>query len=327
MVNLAEMFARAMQRNQTVPLLPSVSEIDLRKRDIDDEAAEALAERIRCDEDGVFVALVLSDNRIGPVGAEALAGAVANSNKIISLDLGGNDVGDEGAKSFAEAIPTSSTIDRLVLCNNGITDRGVMALAESLCSNETVTQLDLSWNDVSVEGSKALADSLCCNKKLTNLCLTHNNIDDEGAEALANAIGENSVVHLDLSGNSIGQDGFKSFANALESNPHRIQLCFRDIRLAIKATGHSRCDTDVGLISRLAGVFFNPLGEQCRRNLLFSIHKAALTKIAQEALEVENQTKSLLLNRVGRKVGLSGLYHILQNLPDIFQCFQTQMQN
>lgn len=59
--------------------------------------------------------LLLSRNRIGPLGARALAGALPNLASLRVLDLGGNLLSDEGASAIFEALPRLESLSTLIL--------------------------------------------------------------------------------------------------------------------------------------------------------------------------------------------------------------------
>ena len=54
--------------------------------------------------------LDLSENKIGPEGAAAVAKALASNESVIELNLGGNGIGPDGAAALAKALECNASI-------------------------------------------------------------------------------------------------------------------------------------------------------------------------------------------------------------------------
>lgn len=117
--------------------------------------------------------LRLCDNRIGPAGAAALAGA----ERLRHLDLRGNAVGDTGAAALA----AHPGLQDLRLEDNCLTASGAGALAEA----RSLRALDLSRNTLGDVGARALAAA----PGPATLRLRGCGIGDAGAQALLDTRG------------------------------------------------------------------------------------------------------------------------------------------
>lgn len=83
-----------------------------------------------------------NENRIGNLGAEALATTLLHCRSLVVIDLHGNSVGDVGAMAFANALRRNNTQECLKLHGNDITELGVMAFGSALVTdNHTITIL------------------------------------------------------------------------------------------------------------------------------------------------------------------------------------------
>jgi len=107
--------------------------------------------------------LNLSENKLGPEGATALAPAIGVCGSLTKILVGVNKLGDEGA---------------IVLCD---------ALRESKVTK--VEELDLGGNDIGPEGAKAVAAMAAAMPSLTSLDVRYNlRMGEEGKAALRGAI-------------------------------------------------------------------------------------------------------------------------------------------
>jgi hypothetical protein len=116
--------------------------------------------------------LYLADNRIGDVGATALATVLASPGSVLTtLGLSSNHVGDEGAVALATALSGNGALTALELNGNAeLGDRGVSALAAVLgrptCA---VQQFSCANTGFGSAGVHALAAALTTNQSLWTL--------------------------------------------------------------------------------------------------------------------------------------------------------------
>jgi hypothetical protein len=113
--------------------------------------------RLRCDgiytlslhllENKHLKVLELSCNEIGPDGAQSLATYIKASDCVLeSLFLKANKLGDLGAKAMAQAIAENHSLIHIDLTNNNIHDLGLSRLAEALSVNTTLLSFKLFNN-------------------------------------------------------------------------------------------------------------------------------------------------------------------------------------
>ena len=155
-------------------------------------------------------ALDLSHNKIGAVGATAIADSKTLTN-LQSLNLAWNAIGPDGARAIANS-PTFANLQSLDLELNAIDADGARAIADSKFLTN-LQDLNLSSNNIGPDGGMAIADS----KILTNLQslnLADNAIGPDGATAIANSKTLTNLQDLNLSFNEIGDDGTTAIANS-----------------------------------------------------------------------------------------------------------------
>jgi len=106
----------------------------------------------------------LSGIGLGDTGARALAWAFARPQQptIGELCLGSNRIGDVGAMAIAAVLGAGSTIRRLSLRDNSIGDIGAQAIAAALAANTALEELDLWGNELSGMGKRALLSTARC---------------------------------------------------------------------------------------------------------------------------------------------------------------------
>jgi len=157
-----------------------------------------------------LTSLTLSENRISPVGAAALAQSETLLN-LPKLDLNCNRIGEAGVAALAES-RTLRSLTSLDLRSNQVGDAGAAALAQSP-NLPNLTSLHLSWNFIHDAGSTALAQSKTV-MNLTSLNLSWNRIGHEGAAALAQSANLRNLTSLDLCCNRIGDAGVAALAES-----------------------------------------------------------------------------------------------------------------
>ena len=92
-----------------------------------DAAAAVLAAVLEANT--TLTALCLSDNTIGPAGAESLATALKKNTTLTYLGLPGGNIGPAGAESLAKALKTNTTLTYLCLQFNNIGPAGAESLS------------------------------------------------------------------------------------------------------------------------------------------------------------------------------------------------------
>lgn len=212
---------------------PKLTHIELLENNVDDEAIVFLSESLRkIPPNHEPISITLRRNKFGPVGARALAAALAANAPVQWLDLRYNEsIGDEGAQAIglaladnkilrgldllkckcgyltASALQDSLTegnkrLETLLLQDNlgmqGLRCLGFM-LQEAKCP---LTDLYLWQCDLDAQSLEHLCRSLRNNQRLSTLALSYNKIDDNGAIYLGDMILHNhSIKKLQLGRN------------------------------------------------------------------------------------------------------------------------------
>ena len=74
----------------------------------------------------------LTNNQIGPQGAQILADLVETNPNIGGLILMGNPIGDDGAMAIVSALHPNSNLCTLIVMDCGLSDEGVRALDDAM---------------------------------------------------------------------------------------------------------------------------------------------------------------------------------------------------
>jgi hypothetical protein len=127
------------------------------------------------------VHLNLSDNQIGPDGAERLAGVLAQCPALAHLDLCGNQIGPTGADSLAGVLGQCAALSHLDLSCNDMGSNpprnrsgGAEKLAGVLGQCTALAHLDISWNQIGDRDGQKLARVITECPALTYLNLRGN---------------------------------------------------------------------------------------------------------------------------------------------------------
>ena len=78
----------------------------------------------------------LNDNKIGPSGASAIAGALKVNAVLTSCDLGNNGIGVEGAKALASALEVNGVLTKLDLQYTGLNEDSKQLLRNAVGNRE-----------------------------------------------------------------------------------------------------------------------------------------------------------------------------------------------
>ncbi|CAJ1368041.1 unnamed protein product [Effrenium voratum] len=166
------------------------------------------------------------ETRIGDLGAERVAMALAANTSTQTLRLNDNDIGDAGVGLLAEALRENRCLATLSLNRNRIGALGAAQLSQTLASS-ALTQLDLSQNGLGDEGVVHLAEGLSNPRGLLVLELQVNRVGDAGAQALAAVLPQTRLRQLHLRDNQISGPGAMALAEALpRSKLELLDLCF-----------------------------------------------------------------------------------------------------
>jgi len=102
----------------------------------------------------------LRRNQIDDAGATALAAAIQHSTSMTTVDLFDNDIGAAGAAALAAAIQHSTSLITLNLFNNLIGAAGTAALAAAIKHSTSITTVPVGYYNRGVPGDAAVCDAL-----------------------------------------------------------------------------------------------------------------------------------------------------------------------
>jgi len=200
----------------------ALKELCLSSNLIGDRGMQVLAESFPvCDS---LQRLLLDRNRIGPIGAKALACRLPRSNireVVLGSHLGGNPLGEDGVEALAASLDDRlprAAADRAVRLQGlnleacGVGERGARALASSLPKSE-LAFLSIAHGDLGDAGAKVVLDAVPLG--LASLDLAGNDLTDASANPVADALYR--VPGLAV---SVAQNQLSSSMRALLSDEH-----------------------------------------------------------------------------------------------------------
>jgi Ran GTPase-activating protein (RanGAP) involved in mRNA processing and transport/Flp pilus assembly protein TadD len=197
----------------------SISEIDLSKNNMSDEAIERLTDFLKINPS--LTKLNLNSVKLSNRGLIILIDVFKNNQQITEIDFSDNDISDEGAEFLAEFLKTNQTLKKLNIKGNKITSKGLRSLDEALKANSSLDNLDFIFN-INAESLTELS-RFFSNKKA--LDFQSQRFGDQGAIALANILKDNQIINkVNLYFNSIGEKGVLALSTALKSNSSLFNL-------------------------------------------------------------------------------------------------------
>ncbi len=108
----------------------------------------------------VSLLIRLHGNPLGDEGIGYIADALADDDKVTTLDVGDCQIGDEGIEKLSEMLAKNKTLQDLNLSGNSITNKGWEKFSDALKSNSTLTTLSLDFNNLQDEGVEILSEGL-----------------------------------------------------------------------------------------------------------------------------------------------------------------------
>lgn len=212
--------------------LKQIRVLNLTKCKLGDNEVSAIVSAVRKAR-GLEV-LILSDNKIGPVGGEKLAQLTAHSPRLRSLALTKtNWIKTAPLAAIGRAIVScSGTLSELDFSSCKIKSEGAAALfgptkAQSATHKPAMASLKLCNNYLCDNGIPAVADYVArCAKTISELYLGSNNITQTGAKELAKVLwNADSLRVLDMSANIIKAEGAVSLLESLATpGSHAMRL-------------------------------------------------------------------------------------------------------
>jgi Ran GTPase-activating protein (RanGAP) involved in mRNA processing and transport len=214
--------------------------LDLSFNNLIDEGVSEVCEAIQNNKETKLASLNFERNRIGPVGANAVAAMVAVNGALTVANLLRNPLDAESAKMLAEVAKQKG----ISLCgirrdqttadfhDQYLKPPDAILLASDLTQAVVtggLTSINLSGNHLTnlgtdMTGIKELAAALGVNGGLTKISLAKNKLGEEGTKAICEATEQNTTLkELDISGgfgecNIGGSAGAKHVAKMLGVN-------------------------------------------------------------------------------------------------------------
>ncbi len=199
-------------------LLPD-GRLDLCKQGLGPLGAHAVADALATNHH--VTSVLMGADHLGPDGARALARIALTAPAVDTLYLGCNAVGPEGARHLADAIAPSTRIRALWIKRNELGPDGARHLARMLRENRSLRTLDAVSNGLGASGIAALCDALAERPDaLDTLFLCGNDAGPEGARHVAELLARGAGLRaLFFAGNAIGDEGARHLARALPLAP------------------------------------------------------------------------------------------------------------
>jgi len=192
--------------SRSLPLLQSLTSLNLSRNTIDDEKVRMVAQGLA--DNFTVTTIDLSHNRIADRGVRALARILADKCVIDTLDLSDNQIHTGGGKALGKALRKNDTLQVLNLRLNRLGDEGGRLLFEGMLSNSTLQTLNVSSNALEVECARAIAAVGRSNEELVlcDLDLSSNPLTEEGGRLLRDLDANRTLTRMDLRETGIGVD-------------------------------------------------------------------------------------------------------------------------
>ena len=200
--------------------------VEVAKNSLKDQGCINIAEGILASV--TVLHLDVASNGLTCEGIYKLVKKLAQSQSLISLDLRSYDgykknrVGTLGAKAIAEMIKESKFIGYLNLMNTSLTTKGLKMIIDSLSQNLSLSHLNVSYNKFSNKVVHNLADAIVASN-LSELFIAGNKIGNLGCAVLSKMLkgeyeGFALIEKLDISDNNIDSVGLGLMFQALCTN-------------------------------------------------------------------------------------------------------------
>eukprot|EP01015_Nassula_variabilis_P001574 TRINITY_DN1084_c0_g1_i23.p1 TRINITY_DN1084_c0_g1~~TRINITY_DN1084_c0_g1_i23.p1 ORF type:complete len:324 (+),score=72.25 TRINITY_DN1084_c0_g1_i23:66-1037(+) len=164
-------------------------------------------------------AMDLSNNAIGPNGAQALAPFFETTKTLKVLIINNCGLGIEGARIIAQALQKGNVnLEVISMARNRIEDDGVTHLASSLRNMTELREVYVFQNFIRKEGMKNLLEALKSTTKLEALDVQDNYIIEGSVDALISIIYNSEKLKvINVSDCNISEDSNERIIEALEA--------------------------------------------------------------------------------------------------------------
>ncbi|KNC54176.1 uncharacterized protein AMSG_09962 [Thecamonas trahens ATCC 50062] len=173
------------------------------------------------EEETVFDAVVVADQKLGGPATEALLAALVETYDFVAhLVLWRTESGSQGASAVARLLHTSSSLVSLEMVDIGMGARPGADLGRALQLNASLKSLTLDHNPAfGAQGVAGLATGLRWNESLTKLSMRFCGLDAAAGAVLGSKIlpYAGALAELDVYGNALGAPGIHALVKGL---PH-----------------------------------------------------------------------------------------------------------
>ena len=193
------------------------------------KAAQIIAEALT---ENTHVLTLRLGNKIGNLGAEAIANMLKTNSTIKVIDLKHNSsLSLGGISAVANVLTYNTALTKLNLSGTNLKRQACESLGRMLKVNTTLKTLDISHNNFDTKGIRALLDSgLQYNRGLRKLSISNNGISLTGAIVLAKFMETNNTIEeLDVSSNNFNSEGIIAFMRMLLINKTLTNVNFNNI--------------------------------------------------------------------------------------------------
>eukprot|EP01006_Ploeotia_vitrea_P027563 TRINITY_DN60350_c0_g1_i1.p1 TRINITY_DN60350_c0_g1~~TRINITY_DN60350_c0_g1_i1.p1 ORF type:complete len:642 (+),score=85.98 TRINITY_DN60350_c0_g1_i1:37-1962(+) len=191
--------------------------LSLKNNRVGDVGAKALAQALKGS--SISINLQLSNNCISQEGAAALCAAFVGLPNSV-FHLGHNAIGVIGATHYAQTAADNKAFTEVLLPNCDLGNDGVIAISQTLRGLRQISSVDVSRNRVGPSGLQELCGCFSHPKgKIISLTLNNNPIKIEGVQAVAALIkATSSLDYLGLSGCEVDDIAADILATAMKRN-------------------------------------------------------------------------------------------------------------
>lgn len=116
-------------------------------------------------------------SQTSPEDEKALGTLVKKCKNLRTIPMRDRYISDVGAEAVADALKDHEKLEYIDWCGNRITDKGAVALGEALKTNKSLKVLDLYGSQIGWEGAQALSFALQKNKSIQKVFLSGQSFD------------------------------------------------------------------------------------------------------------------------------------------------------
>ena len=161
----------------------------------------------------------VSQNNLGPIGAQKIAKAIKDMPRLKSLIMRSNGIDNVAAKALADSLENKIGLETLNLCTNKILSRGAIVISKSIHENRTLRVLNLQNNGIELDAAPDISCMLANKTNLSELNLSQNSLKTEGMIEIAKVLQKNGTLKvLNVSSNKIMIKASSDIAEVIKSN-------------------------------------------------------------------------------------------------------------